>query len=715
MTATLKMNLLKASLLIPTATMACASAMAAPAFVEIGHSVDFLQSAAVSRFAKVDIDGDGLQDLVFLGRSGSPILMAVGKRSDASLGFKMAKVVADDGELARVLSWKSAGIDHVLTVATNGKVRDYSGWPLVEQRNFNVSADVVAAVIGDVDNDGSDDFLVATYDTVNAYSLANGQAEWSYAISGNSDLALAQLDADPALEVILAGPVPGIVLDGATRATDWQYIDGFGARLVTGSLVSGGGTQWVGAPAWAQFTAFQASPWSPLWNGPAAVAVSAIGTANLDNNGQDVILQGDGLFGGVHVIDSNTHLERFQIPHDGYGVSAVVGVDLDGDGKDEIAFATPQVWSDGDALLTIANGQNGLIGWQFFPATGPFIATALGDVDGDGRLELVAASSGYSSYGSIAIFDAETGAEEWHSPTKMFLASDPFYLSVAKIELISHVGNPGMDIVLAGSSVSGGRITVLDGTTHVVRLQIGKQDSEPMMARVLKDLALVDFDSDGVLDYVAAIEPSNTSTSGVLLKVFSGVNGDSLWTSVVMGSGFAQINGVIATDSSAGSSGKELIAVLPDSLRSYDSSTGLLLWTIAASNNGAFLVRSGENGEEIGLFLDNGAVTFYSATTQAYIRSYSLPAPLRAMTALDGDLHTLVAASTDALILVDGMSGSVLAATGYLGQFPSIGSRISAAKSVEDSWMIAAGTEAALYRFHLNPVDVIFANSFETP
>lgn len=92
-----------------------------------------------------------------------------------------------------------------------------------------------------------------------------------------------------------------------------------------------------------------------------------------------------------------------------------------------------------------------------------------------------------------------------------------------------------------------------------------------------------------------------------------------------------------------------------------------------------------------------------------------MPAPLRAMSALGGDLHTLVAASADALTLVDGESGSILAATDYLGPFPAQGSRIAVAANSTSSWTIASGTEAALYRFRLNLTDVIFANSFENP
>ncbi|MEP6880402.1 MAG: VCBS repeat-containing protein [Dokdonella sp.] len=687
--------------------------MASPTFVEIGHSVDYLETAATSRFAKIDIDGDGLLDLVFAGRAGSPILLAVGKRPDNSLGFKMAKVVADDGYFARVLAWAPSGTKHILTVSSNnGKVRDYSGWPLTEQRSFDIVTNAVAAVVADVDNDGTDDLLVATNSSLNAYSLADGHAEWNYSIDGSFDLAVAQLDGDPALEIIVAGPVPGVVLDGATRAIDWQYIDGYGVKLATGSLLAGGGTQWVGADYWSQYTVFRGSPWSPLWSGTTPQDIGAIATANLDNNGRDVILQGDGQWGGVHVIDSNTHQERFQIPNEGYGIGAVVGADLDGDGKDEIAFSSSQAYH-GDPLLTIANGQSGLVGWQFFPINAPFIATALGDVDGDGRMELVAAGDGGYGNGTIEVFDAETGAVEWRSPGNVFNSSDPFFIAVTKIELTPHVGSPGMDIVLAGSADYDGKITVVDGTDHSVRLQIYGYGPAALNSRHVKDLALVDFNNDGVLDYVAATQPVTSGANGTLLQVFSGVNGEALWTSVAMGSGFSGINGVIVGDQPIGSPGKQLIAVLTGSLRSYDSSTGLLSWVIAATNDGAFSVPNGENGAEIGVFLNGGAVTFYNVTNQAYVRSYALPAPLTAVSALDGDLHHLVAASADALTLVDGESGTILAATDYLGPFPSEGSRISALRNSPTSWTIATGTEAALYRFRLNDGDVIFANSFE--
>lgn len=682
-------------------------------FVEIGHTVDYLQSAASSRFAEADLDSDGRDELIFIGNAASPVLMAVGKRADNTYGMKMAKLVPDDGYMTRVLAWHSPGVSHILTIATNGTVREYRGWPLVEQRTFNIASNVVAAEIGDINQDGTDDLVVATDGGLYTYSLANAQAQWSYPVSEIQDLGLAQLDADPALEIILAGPVPGLVLDGATQATDWQYIDGFGYRVAAGSLAAGGGTQWVGAQGWYLYSVFRASPWTPLWSGSASQDIGAIATANLDDNGRDVILLGDGQWGEVHVIDPTTQQDRFQVANPGHGMNAVAGIDFDADGKDEIAFAA-RTSSFQDPLLNVANSQSGLVEWNLAPTAGPYIATALGDVDGDGSMELVAAAKSLYSYGRVAVFDALTGLEEWHSP-EVGNANEPFYIDVSNIHLVPHESTPGVDIVLAGNSIYDGRIVVLDGVTKAVRLQIGVYASGPMVSRNLKGSALVDYDNDGSLDYVAATQASTTGSSGALLQVFSGEDGSTLWTSVAMGGGFSAINDVLVMDVSTGSPNTQLVAVLPGSLRAYDVSTGFLSWTLAATNDGAFLVPNGESGAEIGVYLASGGLTFYSASTRAYLRSYSLPAPLRTVTALGGELDALLAASADALALVDGVSGNIISATDYLGPFPQQGSRLSATAGPSDSWMIAAGTETALFRFWLNQSDTIFADSFENP
>ena len=145
-----------------------------------------------------------------------------------------------------------------------------------------------------------------------------------------------------------------------------------------------------------------------------------------------------------------------------------------------------------------------------------------------------------------------------------------------------------------------------------------------MQSRYLTDVALLDYDGDGVLDFVAATQPSTTGSSGAQLQVFSGTDGHELWTSVPMGAGFSAIVGVLVTGPATGPA-SELIAVLPGSLRAYNIQTGLLDWTLLASADGATYIPVGINSPQIAVFQHSGAVTFYDVATQAYLRSFTLP------------------------------------------------------------------------------------------
>ena len=181
-----------------------------------------------------------------------------------------------------------------------------------------------------------------------------------------------------------------------------------------------------------------------------------------------------------------------------------------------------------------------------------------------------------------------------------------------------------------------------------------------------------------------------------------------------MGSGSSQINSVLITDTPGGGADKELVAVMSDSLRAYNSRTQLLDWVLAANCDGATYIANGVSGPEIAVFVQGGAVTFYDARTQVYLRSYTLPAPLRALSALNGDVRALVASTGDALALLDGTTGSISASTDYLGVDPAIGNQIALAPQGGSTWHVAAGSQAAMFRYQLELVDRIFADSFET-
>lgn len=689
---------------------AVGDALPGPLFVELGHTIESIQEVAAGRFAQTDVDGDAVPDLVFTAASDNPVLLVLGRKPDGTIGLKQADLIESDHGIARVVSWNAAGTPHVLLVDTSGVARDYSGWPLRQQRTFPIVPGATAAAVGDVDIDGVDELLVLTASALAAYRLDSGLQTWTTPVQSGRDVALAQLDADPALEIILAEASPARVLDGATRAVEWSYIDGFGQRLAVGRLASGGGQQWVGALGWYSYSVFRAGPWSPLWSGTTSQDIGAIATADLDGNGRDAIVYGDGQWGSVHVIDSTTQQQRLAIPNSGSGVSSVIAADIDDDGTKEIVFSPIGSFS-GSPLITSASGLDGAVEWSYFGGQAdPFIASGIADVDGDGREDVVVASGFTFSLGKMAIFDLLSWASIWHSPDWVNNPDYPFNMIARKIAFRDRPQGPGKDIVLAGIAGSDGRIIVLDGLTRQVLLQVGHFSIGPMLSRVVTGLALFDYDQDGTDDFVIA----SGGAQGSLLHVFSGVDGTTLWTSVGMGGAHSAINDVIIAGPANGKPGTELVAVLPGSLRAYDSASGLLSWTLAIENIGAAYLPRGATGAELAV-LGTDKVSFYDATTRQFLRQVPLATPVSAMAAPGGDAACMAIASAGKLVYLDGVQGTVLAETPFLGRFPDFGSVVSSAGDGCASATLATGTNSAFYRFRMFASDRLFADGFEAP
>src|SRR5690606_12836044 len=215
------------------------------------------------------------------------------------------------------------------------------------------------------------------------------------------------------------------------------------------------------------------------------------------------------------------HLELFNIPNGAWGVNAVAGADIDGDGHAEIVFEATTA-TQTQPLITVGDSRGGFLKWRFYPASNPFLTTALGDIDGDGSTELIAAAPGvFGSEGTIEIFDVATGIAEWRSPPTPLVGTSPIDVSASSIHLLPHLGSPGMDIILAGTKGNDGRIFVVDGVTLQTTLQIGQYATGPLKSRRIVGLALFDQDVDGVDDFVVASLPTNSAPPSALVQVFS--------------------------------------------------------------------------------------------------------------------------------------------------------------------------------------------------
>ncbi|HUD42549.1 MAG TPA: VCBS repeat-containing protein [Dokdonella sp.] len=698
-------------------TTAFAVSATQPRLIEQGHRVDTISQLGAGHLAITDLDGDGVQEVVFQGYVGfSPFpsqksVIAILKRQpDGSFGILDNETILESPtRTVRMLAWSQAGDPRIIAVDAGGIVGEYADVPLRERRTFPIVENAFSAAIGDVDADGNDDLVVVTQTGLHTYALASGQLLRSLAVSGNEAVALAQLDADPALEIILGGGTPGLILDGATHAIDWQYADGFGYHLAVGRFGADPADQWVGTQAPSSFTLFGSSPWSTLWSKTLAQSIDTVGAATLDASGRDWLLIGDASWGSLRAFDGVDQQERLQISNGGGGVGAVAGVDFDRDGLDDIVFAASYV-SGFNHALAVADGQTGSLRWTFYPNETPYTSTALGDVDGDGRIELVAAARhDGGGTGAISIFDAETGQRKWRTAEGQLPPGYPLAISTSRIELVARPSMGGMDIVLAGSLYHSGKLLVVDGKTKEVRLDVSGYLGGTLQSRAIRDMALLDYDQDGTADFLLALQ-GNTGA----LTVLSGVDGSTLWTSAAMGSGgTSALIGVFFIDGTSAGADTQLVAVMSNSLRSFSASTGLLNWILPVYSDGALYVPSGVEGPEIAVFSSGGYLQFFSAATLAPLRQYSLPSPLRAMTLLDDDARSMLAASGGALRVFDGTTGLTRVTSDSLTPFPETGGRLAVHSQGDGSWQIASGTQVALYRHRLELREAIFGDGFD--
>lgn len=673
-----------------------------PHFVHVGHRIDIFDQAAASGLAIADVDADGRDDAVFLGLAGGPVLFVAGRAPYGMLDIKSSQRVADDGAPVRTLAATVQGTPRILTLGSNGIVRLYGGWPLVEMATRTVEPDALAAEIGDADGDGHDDLVVLTADQILRYDLDSGALTGSLPTSGYASLALGHLDADPALEIVLGGAAPGRVLDGATFATDWSYVDSFGPHVVAGRFAPDPTTRWFGLDT--VYTLYRAEPWSPLWSATAHYPVTAAAAGDLDGSGHELLL-----FGSIHdarAVDPLTQQEVWLRSSIFNGVERIAAADLDGTGLNRVLYSGSR--GAEMPLLTLIGIDSPLPIWTHTTPTGRFKSVALGDVDGDGRIELVTAAQG-EHFGTLAIFDAENGREKWRNE-RTINESAPFFLAAHDIQLLPHEDSAGMSILFAGESRSRGRATVANGVTMQAE-HLLPDDRDPMSVRRAVRSATLDYDGDGTRDYAFATEALEDFPAGAKIYVYSGTDSRLLWTSPVIGTSLANVHNLFAVPQDDGDT--ELVVALNNGLRAFSAASGLLTWSLGAPLDGATWIAQGASGPEIVVFSATGDVTVYDYATRTPQRSFTLPAPLRAIAAPKGDASLLIAASNGRLLQVDGISGAVGATTEVFDSMEQPMQPLATLTRSQTSWLIAAATDHQLVRFRLDLDDRVFQGGFD--
>jgi len=443
-----------------------------------GTPVGPVQLQRTLSLALGDVDGDGDLDLV-QGNEGQPNYLflnngtaepfsgvagtAVGSAQDTrSLVFGD---VDRDGDLDLVEGNANQPNRLFLNTATPNPFRDQAGIPV------GVSASPAALAFGDVDGDGDADILVGDSDS-----------------SGGNELLLNNGTANP------FNGVTGITV-GSAQST---------SSLALGDVDGDGDLDLVEGNYFHENRLFLNNGSSDPFNGVSGMVVGplqetySVVLGDMDGDGDlDLVEGNDGQANRLFLNNGTAD------PFDGVSGTAVgsaqntrslVVGDVNGDGHPDLVEG-----NDGQVnRLFLNNGTaspfNGIAG----TAVGSAQATrslALGDVDGDGDLDLV---EGKDGGGNRLFLNNGSAADPFSGVTGTVVGSAPFNTSLA----LGDVDSDGDLDLLEGNWVEPNRVFLNNNTADpfggVSGFDIGSGE-------LTQSLALCDFDGDGDLDLVEGI------------------------------------------------------------------------------------------------------------------------------------------------------------------------------------------------------------------
>ena len=430
----------------------------------------------------VDLDADGDREIVAAAASGYYELRywyVASRRPDGSYEQDWS---SDEYPYA-ITSLAVAQVDGdpalEVVLGTGGQILVYDG--ATRQLQFSWASpavDVTALAIADADGDGALEavFCDDTFytDTLYVYTLATGAQELAARGYGCRDLAVGNVDADPSPEIVIAQDWDaGFVIDGATHALQWSNAFGFGDQVALGDVDGDGRVEIVAGPVGRGLGIFDAQLQSLERTLPISLYVAALEVLDVEGDGPLEIVYGDDQWGMVHVHNGQTLALKWEVDNPEHGVTGIAFGNLDTDPVQELVWGSGYT-SSGPDFLYVADTATRLIEWTSLDLDGPFRALSFGDVDADGRSEILYGNLELATWGSGPWFvrDALTKALEYQSAVP-----DDFFYDSSGLWRIANAdvdADPQQEIVTTRiDDITGEReLACYDGLTHAVQWHV---------------------------------------------------------------------------------------------------------------------------------------------------------------------------------------------------------------------------------------------------
>ncbi|HET9862185.1 MAG TPA: Ig-like domain-containing protein [Steroidobacteraceae bacterium] len=481
-------------------------------------------------FWPVDVDADGDQEFIYgLGFGQWAIADYEPSTQDYFVKWKSPQMAVTALRVVEVGNTKTVWI-----AGNSDGVRVYNA--LTQERIATLplpqNVSITALEFGDGNNDGTPDVIGLATNQLLFFDASTMQAEPSVSLGDQasvSSFALGNVDDDADLEIALSdGRV--ICITGDTPAVEWNRGTAFGYQLRLADIDGDNRDELVASQGWYSVQAWNLELQASKWEYPADLDVAAVRAFDVTGDGVPEVIVGDGQWGAIHVLDGNSGAQLWEAPNPEHGVTDIGVSDPDGDGALELmwgAGATPS----GPDYMYVVNVANRAVEYQSFDIANYFSAVDVGDVDNDGRAELVVASydsdSGYAD-GVMLIFDAITHKLEFQGPTNMF--NNTAWTGVHALRIANVDGDPQPEILVATDKLYDGRLFVIDGVSRTVEHEWPFDSGSP-----LQTLDVADLDGDGLLDVLAGNSVAHSGSPGTFLYAINPRTGATIWKSQSLG------------------------------------------------------------------------------------------------------------------------------------------------------------------------------------